>query len=188
MVLVNPAGVPTYGQNEHLKSMLLTLMLLIAACGSDAQSPAQNTPVPPTPTFTPEQLIGRPVKGSGPSVYRVMETGELRHLLDWATFLAWGYQPGEIDPTDRSRARCVSAGRAAHALGHGRKRSHALFSAARPALSAQRCGAVGDHGRQRAGDHHPAGRSVTDICAGDSTARRAEVTSISRSRRRRLSR
>jgi hypothetical protein len=41
-------------------------------------------------------LIGRPLKGSGPAVYRLMEDGQLRHLSDWATFLAWGYQPGEI--------------------------------------------------------------------------------------------
>jgi hypothetical protein len=81
---------------RFLEATLLIVTLLLAACGSSTRSPAQPATPPPTPTLTPDQLIGKPVKGSGPSVYRVMEDGHLRHLLDWATFLAWGYQPGEI--------------------------------------------------------------------------------------------
>jgi hypothetical protein len=43
------------------------------------------------------QEAGTVVKAAdSPVVYRVMENGERRPIADWATFLAWGFQPGEI--------------------------------------------------------------------------------------------
>jgi hypothetical protein len=76
--------------------VVLSLGLLLAACRSEPDK-LQPTPTPQaTATLTPQQLVGRPIKGSGSTVYRLMEDGQIRHIQDWATFLALGYLPGDI--------------------------------------------------------------------------------------------
>lgn len=79
--------------------LLLTMLiaLLLAACRSGSPSPAAPTLPTVTPTLTPDQLTGRAVKATGdPAVYLLMDDGTLRHIRDWATFLALGYGPGDV--------------------------------------------------------------------------------------------
>lgn len=71
---------------------------LVVACQSEpgSVSPVQSpeaTKGKPTATTS---LVGRPLKGSSEAVYRLMEDGRLRHISDWATYLALGYQPENI--------------------------------------------------------------------------------------------
>ena len=49
-----------------------------------------------TPTFPAQNAVGQPIKGSSATVYRLMENEEIRHISDWATYLALGYEPGDI--------------------------------------------------------------------------------------------
>jgi hypothetical protein len=71
-------------------SSLVAIAIALVAC----QPGPSPTPVPqPLETASPEvSLIGRPLKGSQPAIYRLMEDGRLRHIGDWATYLALGYQ------------------------------------------------------------------------------------------------
>ncbi len=84
----------------RLSLAVLSLSLLLAACHSapDRPQPTLTATLTPqaTTTLTPQQLVGRPVKGRGAAVYRLMEDSQIRHIQDWATFLALGYLPGDI--------------------------------------------------------------------------------------------
>ncbi|MBN1995012.1 MAG: hypothetical protein JW953_20120 [Anaerolineae bacterium] len=75
--------------------ILLIVLLLLVACSSPTPSPPNPIP-PPTGTPLPVVLVGRPLKGSGPAIYRLMEDNRLRHIDDWPTYLALGYQPGDV--------------------------------------------------------------------------------------------
>src|SRR5512136_683443 len=79
---------PEFGTVTLFK--LAAISLLLVAC----QPGPQPTPIPqPLETASPTpSLVGRPLKGSQPAIYRLMEDGRLRHIGDWATYLALGYQ------------------------------------------------------------------------------------------------
>jgi hypothetical protein len=75
-------------------AILLVTGLLLAACASDTTPPE---PAAPTATIPAVPVPGQPVKSpASGAVYRLMENGHLRHIRDWATFLALGYEPGDI--------------------------------------------------------------------------------------------
>lgn len=86
----------------RLNARFTQLMTLVVVMGLVACSPTTSaTPIPPTnaPNIaaTPEPpRAGQPIKGQGAVVYRLMEDGTLRPVVDWATFLAWGFNPGDI--------------------------------------------------------------------------------------------
>ena len=74
--------------------ILLLTALLLSACASGTGSPE---PAALTSTIPAAPVIGQPVKSpASGAVYRLMENGHLRHIRDWATFLALGYEPGDI--------------------------------------------------------------------------------------------
>ena len=73
-------------------------LVVLAACGGGKTLPT------PAVTLSPA-LVGQPLKGSLPGVYRVMEDGAIRHVVDWPTFLALGYGADHIvDVPDESLA------------------------------------------------------------------------------------
>jgi hypothetical protein len=83
---------------RNLHSFILIIALLLAACQPTLQPtpPIQNPVTQESGTPTTASLVGRPLKGSQPAVYRLMENGRLRHIHDWPTYLALGYQPDDM--------------------------------------------------------------------------------------------
>jgi hypothetical protein len=76
----------------------LGVAAIMVGCQSVTPAPP-STPLPtlaPTPTLTADQKLWRPLKGDGPSVYRLHPGGVLRSVPDWATFLALGYTPRDV--------------------------------------------------------------------------------------------
>jgi len=72
---------------------LVGLIFWLIACGATSSTtPMLASTDVPTSTPQPGDLI----KGTSSTVYRRMEDGTLRHIRDWATFLAWGFSPASI--------------------------------------------------------------------------------------------
>lgn len=81
-----------------LPLILMVVPFLLVACQLRPQSApkVQNLEPPETKLAVAAPSVGQPLKGSQPAVYRLMENGRIRHIGDWATYLALGYQPDEI--------------------------------------------------------------------------------------------
>jgi serine/threonine protein kinase len=68
-------------------------------------SPAISTPlITPTSTLTPNLTFTYPagtlLKGSGEGVFRIGADGQLQHIFDWETFLAFGFVQEDIVPVE----------------------------------------------------------------------------------------
>ena len=72
------------------------IVLLLVACQLRPQPPSISQNSEAGETETTVSLTGQPLKGSQPAIYRLMENGRLRHIGDWPTYLALGYQPDDI--------------------------------------------------------------------------------------------
>lgn len=77
--------------------VMLMLCVGMAACQNSDGQQVTVSPIPSaTATLTPQELTGQTIKGTTAPVYRLMENGELRHIRDWATFLALDFDPLKI--------------------------------------------------------------------------------------------
>lgn len=82
----------------HIFHRLILSLLFLVACKSDFSTPTipvQDIATTQPPVLSSATSSARLVKASGPQVYR-LENGRLRHISDWATFFAFGYQSNQI--------------------------------------------------------------------------------------------
>lgn len=96
----------------RLTTMMMIVAITLVACQSstDEKSVESPTTVEPTSTFSAQNAVGKPVKGSTATVYRLMENGELRHINDWITYLSLGYEPGDIVTISDEQLQSFSVG------------------------------------------------------------------------------
>ncbi|MBN1428499.1 MAG: hypothetical protein JXB07_08940 [Anaerolineae bacterium] len=87
----------------------LILLLLFVSCRSIVPS---SSPTPPIPSLTPGHRNDRLLVGEGSiALHRLMESGEIRHVRDWAAFIAFGFQMGDVTsvPPDQMAAYPIGA-------------------------------------------------------------------------------
>lgn len=78
-------------------SVIVATTLLACQSSSSTKNDAENPQSSdPTLAVSTQDLIGNPIKGSTATVYRLMEDGSIRHISDWATYLALGFEPGDL--------------------------------------------------------------------------------------------
>ncbi|MBE2193981.1 MAG: hypothetical protein IAE83_07385 [Anaerolinea sp.] len=109
----------------------LVLLLLVSGCGGVQPT---FTPAPTAlPTAPPTPVSGEALKGTSASVYRLMDDGSLRHITSWATFLSWGYTPGDIReiPEDALRLHPLAAPLSRFVTGEADSALYALFKGKR---------------------------------------------------------
>src|SRR5258708_6078120 len=81
---------------QPIPSRLLTALcaLFVSACSATVP-PVVATPIP-TATPIRVSLTGRPLVADQKNVFRLMEDGTLRHILDQKTYSALAYQPNDL--------------------------------------------------------------------------------------------
>ncbi len=80
---------------QRITLCLIALLLLLTTC-RPVSGPALPTEPPETASPPTGSLLGRPLQGSRPAIYRLMANGQLRHIDDWVTYLALGYTADDI--------------------------------------------------------------------------------------------
>lgn len=92
----------------------------LPAPGQAGRLPASPTPIPtPIPISLPFPA-GTLLKGAGPGVFRLGSDGRLQHIYDWPTFLAFGFDEGDIQTVTNDMLNVLPRGQELTRLIQGR--------------------------------------------------------------------